>query len=202
MKRGKFIVFEGIDGCGKGTQVKLAASFIFSLNKEYDLLLTREPTRDFKEIRERLAKGTDAKKDAEWYAKMFIADRKNHIAKYILPALDNGTHVISDRYKHSTLAYQHTQGIGLNKLIEMHLGILVPDLTIIVDCPAEIAFKRRREEGATDVFDKDLEFQEALRQNYLKLKDVLKGEIIAIVDGTRSVEEVFDEVKRHIKQIL
>ena len=51
--KGKFIVFEGIDGCGKGTQLKLAASFIFDLNKDYDVYITREPTRDFKEIREK-----------------------------------------------------------------------------------------------------------------------------------------------------
>ena len=200
--KGKFIVFEGIDGCGKGTQLKLAASYIFDLNKEFDIYITREPTRDFKQIREKMAQGTDAKKDAEWYAKMFTADRKNHIEKYITPMVEKGTHVLSDRYKHSTLAYQHTQGIELKKLIEMHKGLPVPEITLIFDCPSEVAFERRKKGGATDVFDKDLKFQEELRQNYLKLKDALKGENIVIVDSTRSVEKIFVEVKHHISKIL
>ena len=199
---GKFIVFEGIDGCGKGTQLKLAASFIFDLNKDYDVYLTREPTRDFKEIRDRLAAGTDVKQDAEWYANAFVQDRKNHASNYILPALNNGTHVLSDRYKYSTLVYQSTQGMDFAKLLEMHTGLPVPDLVIIFDCPAEIAFERRNSDGATEVFDKDLKFQEKLRQNYLKIKEKFPEENIIIVDATKSAEEVFSEVKQHIKQIL
>ena len=197
----KFIVFEGIDGCGKGTQLKLASNFIFDYSKEYDVYITREPTRDFKEIRKKMAQDTDAKKDPEWYAKMFVADRKNHLENYIQPILSKGTFVISDRYKHSTLAYQHTQGMDLEELKKMHKGFLIPHLTIIFDCPAEIAFQRRKEEGATDVFDKDLKFQETLRKNYLKLKDDL-NENIVIVDATKSVKEVFEDVKQHLKTIL
>jgi len=202
MTKGKFIVFEGIDGCGKGTQIKLAASYLFDLNKDYDVFITREPTRDFKEIRERMAKDNDAKHDAEWYAKMFVADRKNHIQKHILPALENGTHVLSDRYKYSTLVYQHTQGIPIEELIKMHAGLIIPDLTIIFDCPPEIAFKRRKLSGATDVFEKDLKFQEELRKNYLLLKDALPYENIVIIDSTKQVSEVFEEVKKHITKIL
>ena len=199
---GKFIVFEGIDGCGKGTQLKLAASFLFDINKDHDVYKTREPTRDFKEIRERLAKGTDVKQDAEWYANAFVADRENHLSNYIQPAITRGTHVLCDRFKHSTLAYQQAQGMSIQKLLDMHSGLLIPDLTIIFDCPAEIAFERRKTEGATEVFDKDLEFQEQLRQNYLKLKEVLSQENIVIIDATKSVEEIFNEVKEHIKKIL
>jgi len=200
--RGKFIVFEGIDGCGKGAQIKRAGPYIFDLSKEYDCLTTREPTRDFKEIRQRMAQGTDVKKDAEWYAKMFVADRRNHVEKYIQYLINLGTHVLTDRYKHSTLAYQHTQGIELSKLIEMHEGFLVPDLTLIFDCPAKLAFQRRRYEGATDVFDKDLEFQESLRKNYLKLKDILEGENIVIIDGSKPIDEVFSQTKEELDKIL
>ena len=200
--QGKFIVFEGIDGCGKGTQLKLAASFIFDLSKDYDVYITREPTRDFKEIRERMAAGTDVKQDAEWYANAFVQDRKNHASKYIQPALNNGTQVLSDRYKYSTLIYQSTQGMDFAKLTEMHAGLPVPDLIIIFDCSAKIAFQRRKADGATDVFDKDLEFQEKLRQNYLNLKEKFPEENIIIIDATKATAEVFNEVKQHIKQIL
>jgi len=202
--RGRFIVFEGIDGCGKGTQLKLAHSYIWDLSKYIDILTTREPHRDFKEIRERMAKGTDAKQDAEWYARAFVADRKNHIQKYIQPDLDKGIHVLSDRYKLSTLAYQHTQGMDLGYLIEMHRGLLVPDLTIIFDCPADIAQQRRRFEGraVTDVFENSLEFQEQLRQNYLKLPGILSGEKIIVIDSTPEPNVISEQVKTHLDELL
>lgn len=200
--RGKFIVFEGIDGCGKGTQLKLAASYLFDKNKDNDLYLTREPTKDFHEIRERMSKGNDVTKDVEWYTQMFVEDRRNHVKKYINPALENGIHVLCDRYKYSTLAYQQTQGMCLKSLINMHKGLIVPDLVLIYDCDPEIAFNRRKNDGATDVFDKDLEFQRRLRENYLKLKDILKKENIQIINSNFSIEDIFCETKFHITSIF
>ncbi|MAH03186.1 dTMP kinase [Candidatus Pacearchaeota archaeon] len=205
MTYGKFIVFEGIDGCGKATQLKLAHAYLWNLNKEIDMLTTREPTRDFKEIREKMERGTDVKDDKEWYAKQFISDRLNHCESYIDPALGNGTHVLCDRYKHSTLTYQHTQGMDFKKLVDMHKycpQILTPDLTLIYDCPAKIAFKRRQDEGAIDVFDKNLKFQEKLRKNYLKLPKKLSKEKIIIINATPSKENVFKETKKHLDYLL
>ena len=194
----KFIVFEGIDGCGKGTQLNKVASYLFKKSKEIDLYITREPTRDFKQIREKLAKDTDAKSTPEWYAEMFVKDRINHINNYIQPALNNNKLVLCDRYKYSTLAYQHTQGMDIKQLQEMHKGLLIPDLTFIFDCPAEIAFERRKADGATEVFDKDIKFQEELRQNYLKLKD----DNIIIIDATKSIEQVYQEIIKHIDALF
>ena len=200
--KGKFIVFEGIDGCGKGTQLKLAASYLFDKDKDYDIYKTREPTRNFKEIREKLEQGKDVSQDGEWYAQMFVTDRKHHVENHIQPALNQGTHVLCDRFKHSTLAYQNAQGLPFSRLIEMHQGILVPDLTLIFDCPAKIAFERRKIGGATEVFDKDLEFQEKLRQNYLKLKEELKDENIVIINATKSKQEVFEQVKKVLDSLF
>lgn len=202
---GKFIVFEGIDGCGKGTQLKKVHSYLWSLDKNIDIYSTREPTRDYQEIRKRMAKGTNVKKDAQWYASKFVEDRYNH-ARTIRQAISKGVMVLCDRYMLSTLAYQHTQGLKLNELIKMHQGILVPDLTLIVDCPAKIAFERRREEGAPDVFDRDLEFQEKLRKNYIKIKGILEqkkiGGDIEIIDGSKSVGEVFEQVKNTLESFF
>ncbi len=200
--KGKFIVFEGIDGCGKGTQMKKAVSYTFDRNKDYDLYMTREPTRDFKEIREKMVADTEAKKDVEWYTRMFIKDRRNHVDKYILPALRNGTHVFSDRYKHSTMAYQHTQGADISYLRNIHYPMPVPDITFIFDCPAEIAFERRKAEGATEVFDKDLGFQEELRHNYLKLKKELQKENIVVIDSNDKVKRIFEDVRSELDKIL
>ena len=113
--RGKFVVFEGIDGSSKGTQLKLSANYLFDLNKEYDVYITREPTRDYKEIRNRMSRAKRTSEDAQYYATAFFEDRANHVKKYIEPCLNNGTHVLCDRYKHSTLAYQHAQGIDLQE---------------------------------------------------------------------------------------
>merc|ERR1711941_1544 len=136
-------------------------------------------------------------------AEMFVKDRRNHIDNYIEPALARGTHVLCDRYKHSTLAYQHTQGLPLERLQAMHQDMLVPDLTLIFDCDVETAFKRRHTEGATDVFEKSAEFQESLRSNYVKLKDALPAdERVVIVRSDRPVEEIADEVQRLIQSIL
>ena len=203
-KKGLFIVFEGIDGCGKGTQLKLAHNYLWGLSKGIDILTTREPTRDFSQIRERMKKGKNVLDDREWYAKMFIADRTSHCRDHISPALERGTHVLCDRYKHSTLTYQHTQGMDFQKLVEMHSNkeILVPDLTLIYDCPAEVAFERRRKEGATDVFERDLGFQENLRENYLELPERLPEENIKIIDSTPSIEGVFEETKKHLDSLL
>lgn len=200
--KGKFIVFEGIDGCGKGTQLKLIHSYLWGLSKEIDVYTTREPTRDYKEIRKEMAKGTDVKKDAEWYAQMFVQDRWDHVRNYIKPALERGIIVLCDRYKLSTLAYQHTQGMALDDLLKMHKELLVPDLTMIFDCPAETAFERRKKEGSIDVFDKDLEFQKKLRQNYLKLKDILFDENMVIINGSKSVDDVFVEVQGHLGKLF
>jgi len=203
--RGKFIVFEGIDGSGKGTQMKLCASFIFDLNKDFDVYLTREPTRDFKEIRRAMAQATNARDSPEWYAEMFVKDRRHHVDLHIEPALARGTHVLCDRYKHSTLAYQHTQGLPLEQLQVMHAGLLVPDLTLIFDCDVPTAFARRHADGATDVFEKDSAFQEQLRANYHKVHQMLttqQGERVAIVRSDRPVEEVALEVRQLVSNIL
>eukprot|EP01090_Pellita_catalonica_P010911 TRINITY_DN22372_c0_g1_i1.p1 TRINITY_DN22372_c0_g1~~TRINITY_DN22372_c0_g1_i1.p1 ORF type:complete len:171 (-),score=20.86 TRINITY_DN22372_c0_g1_i1:317-781(-) len=151
-----------------------------------------------------MAAGKDVGEKAEWYAKVFVQDRQNHLSKYIIPALDNGTHVICDRYKHSTLCYQHTQGMSLSTLTDMHAGMLVPDLTIIFDCPAAIAYERRQANNPVDVFDKDIVFQERLRQNYLKVADLLQktGDPILIINAERSINEIATDVEIAIKNVL
>ncbi len=199
--KGKLIVFEGVDGCGKTTQLKLTHSYLWDLDKKTDVYTTREPTRDFKETRERMAKGVNVKEDAEWYTEAFIQDRKNHLKYDIIPRINRGSYVLCDRYKYSTLAYQHTQGINLERLIDMHSGLLIPDLILIFDCPAEIAFERRKKK-AKDVFEKDLKFQKKLRKNYLELKDILSDENIVIINTEPPIEEVFEEIKKYIQKIL
>ncbi len=203
--RGKFIVFDGLDGCGKGTQLARLTRYIFNKDKSNSVFLTREPYRSkyYTEIRRILKESADPKENAELLAHLFVEDRKVH-AGLIERHLREGDYVVCDRYKYSTLAYQQTQGIKLEKLIKMHEGILVPDLTLIIDVPAEIAMERLAKDAGREykeVFEK-LEFQGKLRKNYLALPKQLPDERIVVIDGSGSASEVFDAVRSEFDKLI
>lgn len=204
-KRGKFIVFDGLDGSGKGVQAKKLHNYLFDKDKKNHVLLTREPyySEYYEEIRKILKESKNPRDNAERLAELFVADRKEHI-KILKPDLKEGVHVVCDRYKYSTLAYQQTQGVPLEKLIKMHDGVLIPDLILIVDVPAEVAMKRIAEDAGREykeVFE-DLAFQEQLRKNFLALPKQFPEERIIVIDGNRSVLEVFESVKQEVDKLL
>lgn len=193
-KRGKFIVLEGIDGCGKSSQMFNIAKFITNKSKYNHILVTREPYKS-REIRQILRQDSDSYSQARKLAELFIQDRKEHIEEIILPALSKGVHVISDRYKLSTIAYQSVQGIPVQELIDAHKGMLIPDIIIIIDVPVEVAEKRMRKEIRNEnKFEANTEFKDKLRQRYLEMPKVLNGEKIVVIDGTKTIEETGKEI--------
>ena len=203
---GKFIVIDGMDGSGKTTQIMKIVNYIFKKDKRNHVVLTREPYKstDGLEIRRLLGESKDPMEKGYKLADLFVNDRKFHIKEVIEPALAEGLYVVSDRYKYSTLAYQQTQGVPLEKLMEMHKTLLVPDLTLIFDVSAEIAMQRMSKDairGKKEVFEQ-LEFQAKLRHNYLALKDQLPNENIVIVDASKSIDEVFSQLKAEVDKIL
>ena len=203
--KGKFIVLDGLDGSGKGTQVKLLADYFFDRDKKNHIFLTREPYNSeyYEEIRRLLKSGLNPRDNTERLAELFIADRRIHAA-LIESLLSQGIDVVSDRYKYSTLAYQQTQGISLQKLIDMHKGILIPDLTLIIDTLAEIALERIiKDEGREykEVFEQK-DFQEKLRENYLAFSEQLADEKIIVIDGNKSIAKVFESIKKEVEKIL
>jgi len=195
-RRGIFIVFEGIDGCGKSTQIKRFADYLFNLDKYNHIVLTRNPYKDI-DIRNILKEDSNPLTKAERLAELFIQDREKHVKELILPNLKKGCFVISDRFKLSTIAYQSAQGLDINELIKRNNKFPVPDITFLIDLPVEEAIKRRKEEKERDEqkFESDKEFQEKVRVNYLKIKELLKENII-IIDGNRSVDEIFFDIKK------
>jgi len=204
--QGKFIVIDGMDGSGKTTQIMKIVNYIFKKDKRNHLVLTREPyASDFGlEIRRLLAESTNPMENGLKMADLFVSDRKVHVEKIIAPSLAKGMQVLCDRFKYSTLAYQQTQGIPLQRLIEMHKGMVVPNLVLIFDLPARIAVERMSKDGIRgrkEVFEK-LEFQEKLRHNYHALKEQLPNENIVIVDASKSIEEVFSQLKAEVNKIL
>jgi len=194
MKKGLFITFEGIDGCGKSTQVRMLAKYILELSKYNHVLMTREPYQDAN-IRKILQEEEDPYSRGEKLARMFIEDRKKHLREVICPNISRGVHVVSDRYAFSTLAYQQTQGVQLNRLLEMHKCLPIADIIFIVDIPAREAMQRMKKDNVRKTeqkFEKNIEFIEKLRINYLKLAELPNHRVI-VIDGRKKPEEIFEK---------
>src|SRR3989338_2485061 len=99
---GIFVVFDGIDGCGKTTQLKKFVDYIFQRNKYNNIIVTREPYKET-DARKILYEGRDSSSQSEKLADLFINDRKRHAEDLIMPSLNKGWYVVCDRYKLSTI---------------------------------------------------------------------------------------------------
>ena len=204
--KGKFIVLEGIDGAGTTTQLAKLTSY-FSDKEGFHVFLTKEPTgfEIGKKIKENLKKdkaaGVDPfKEKGEEYAQLYVEDRIWHTKNIIVPLLEKGVHVVSDRYKYTTLSYQWAQGLEFNRLVEMHEGLIIPDLVILLDLPAEEALRRRVQSKSTPELFEKLEFQEECRKNYLAMVDKL-DETIVVIDGSKSVEDVAGKIIQEVDKL-
>jgi len=210
MARGKFIVFEGINGCGKGVQIDSFAAYLRSLGKAVPIFTTGEPSQ-FSEYgakaRELLAADGDPYQNQLAAVTNFSLDRGVHNGVFV-PLLERGITVLSDRYWHSTFAFQMAQGVSAEEIARRNRGLRVPDLTVILDVPSDVAQERivRRLGGERRKFERDLSFVDKVRQNYLQLHDILPGLIgdrsIVVVDGNRSVDEVAKNVQDLYKKFL
>ena len=202
-KKGYFITFEGADGCGKTTQIKLLNKYLIDMGAK--TLLTLEPGGSDlgKSLREILLHYDKPVADrAETF--LYLADRAQHVNNIIKPALDDKKIVLCDRYVDSTLAYQGYARGGsieeLNTLNNIATGGLKSDLTIVFDIESEIAQKRL---GTTkDRLEKEgLEFHKKIRAGYLELAK-LEQERIKVINANRSIEEIFSDVKKIVGELL
>ena len=197
-RRGAFITLEGGEGGGKSTQVKALVARLEAAG--LDVIATREPggSDAAESIRAALLAGTFEKLGPKAEALLFAAARIDHLDRKIKPALALGTWVVSDRFHDSTRAYQGSFGQVaprfLNVLERVTLAGTSPDLTLILDLPAEVGMSRanlRRDPGRPpDRFEKEsLEFHQTLRQAFLT---IAAGEPhrCVIVDATLSREQV------------
>ncbi len=146
MTRGKFITLEGGEGAGKSTQISLLAEALRGTG--LSVHTTREPggSPGAEEIRKLLVSGAADRWDAMSEALLHFAARRDHVQKTILPKLDAGTWVLSDRFVDSTMAYQgYAQGLGrdaVETLAKLTLGDFTPDLTLILDLEVEAGLAR------------------------------------------------------------
>jgi len=206
MNKGIFIVIDGMDGCGKSEMVKLLHNYLFSKNKSYSILTTREPTKGTygKEIREILAKEKDPKESAEKLLELFIKDREEHVDNTITPFLEklNGEEtriVICDRYYYSTIAFQEVQGLDAGLIVEKNKKFPKPDVAFLLDAKSEIALERMKHRKK-EKFEQ-LEFMKELRSKFLELPKFLDDNI-KIIDASEEIHEVFEKVKEEVDKIV
>ncbi len=212
----RFITFEGIEGCGKSTQVKLAGNHLRKHGTPF--ITTEEPggTPIGRRVREMLLNNAPCdseKMHVETELLLFLAARAQHVRETIRPSLEEGKVVLCDRFSDATVAYQgFGRGVdtGLIRLInDFASGGLKPGLTILFDLPVEMGLKRAIErisshEGirGEDRFEREaLEFHNRVREGYLSLARN-EPDRIRIVDASKDVESVHRDVCVHLSPFI
>lgn len=195
MGRGKFIVFEGTDGSGKSTQMKLLGKHLAA--QGVPVSLTHEPTRSpFGELLHSCMSGK-VDTDERAIAALFAADRIDHI-RGIISALEAGTTVLCDRYYFSSFAY-NGGFVPLDWVIELNrpaMELLRPDLVIYLDISAEDCMKRVTKRGETERYE-NLERQKLIREKYFEVFERFKEqENIVIVKSDSDLNETQTHVRR------
>jgi dTMP kinase len=190
--RGRLIALEGVDGCGKSTQAVLLASATGAL-------LTAEPgaTQLGATLRTLLLDPALPAVSERAEALLMAADRAQHVAEVVRPALDEGWWVVSERFSGSTLAYQgYGRGLDLEELRRLVLWAaqgIVPDLTVLLDVPSATA-RRRLDVGRADRLERlDADFHERVHAGYRALA-AQDPDAWVVVDGSGPVEKVAEQV--------
>lgn len=209
-KRGLFITFEGTEGSGKTTQVKLLAERLQNAGQR--VTVNQEPggTAIGKQIRRILLSPENDHMAGITELLLMFASRAQAAAEVITPALDRGEIVLSDRFTDSSLAYQGAgRGIGFEKVREAHklaLGSLMPELTIFVSVDLEAGLERAHKRNAEDIAEarldqQELEFHRRVRNGYDRIARE-EPERFRLIDGSGGVEEVaariWEVVKSHV----
>jgi len=203
-KRGRFIVFEGIDGAGKSTQIsKLAAKLKKEGRKVFE---TFEPTLSVTGGSLRDALSGNYKRSSTELAAMFLADRVFHNVNEktgIKQALEKGYDVISDRYYYSSFAYQGIDS-DLKWVMDMNLNcpdIIKPDLCIFLDLDAQSSKSRIDSNRATVEIFEETEILNSIRKRFFDVFGILKNENICIIDASHGIDEVFSEVSSAVDKL-
>lgn len=209
----KFITFEGIEGSGKSTQIKLVADYL--VQKGTSLIVTQEPsgTDIGRKIGDILFKREHRHLCAETELFLFCAARAQHVREVILPALKLNKIVLCDRFSDATYAYQGF-GRGIDhdmiKLINAYSSMLLkPDMTLLFDLPVETGLKRATERNnklnepaAADRFEREkLDFHRRIREGYLDIAGK-ESERFRVIDANRDIDVIQEEVRRCIGDFI
>jgi dTMP kinase len=210
----RFITFEGGDGTGKTSQIKILERLLASRGRSF--VSTREPggTPLGNLIRQALLEVGEQRIGSHTELFLYLADRTQHVQHVILPGLESGKIVLCDRYTDSTLAYQgFGRGMDLKMLRDLNriadLGVK-PDLTLLFDCPVDIALSRTSRRfaemgegaGREDRFENEkAEFHERVRAGFLDLARA-EPERFRIIDASRSIAHVTQDIKNLVEREL
>jgi dTMP kinase len=200
---GVFIAFEGGEGAGKSSRALALAGRLRAAG--YEAVLTHEPgdSRIGRQIRDILLDVTNDGLDPRAEALLYAADRAEHVASVVRPALDRGAVVITDRYVDSSIAYQGiARGLGAETIAELSRFAtegLLPDLTILLDVPPSVG--RRRNHGTADRLEAEADnFHVSVRAAYLA-RATTQPERYVVVDATLSAEHVDAAILDGVKKL-
>ena len=200
---GVFIAFEGGEGAGKSSRARALASRLHAAG--HDVVLTHEPgdSKIGPQIRAILLDVANAGLDPRAEALLYAADRAEHVASVVRPALERGAVVITDRYVDSSIAYQGVaRGLGADTIAELSRFAtdgLLPDLTVVLDVPPVVG--RTRLAGPADRLEAETEqFHARVRQAYLDLADGSPDRYL-LVDGTLPTEHVDAAILDGVKKL-
>jgi len=200
-----FITFEGPDGSGKTTQIKMLADYLESRGKP--VLLTREPggTVISEEIREVILAKKNLGMQHETEALLFSAARAQIVSELIRPALAEGKIVLCDRYADSTMAYQG-YGLGLDRealraITQFATDGLVPDVTFYIDVPVQVGLARRHRGETNRLDQKAAEYHQRVREGFRQLVQAEPHRWI-VIDGTQAIDDVQQEIRKELERRL
>ncbi len=212
MNEGNFIVLEGVDGAGTTTHTRLLAERL--RGRGLPVCTTREPTDGpiGTMIRQMLSgrivvPGMRGPRPPSWgtMALLFAADRLDHIEAEIAPNLQDGVIVLSDRYRHSSVAYQTLSAGGGDDILAwvrtINAHALRPDLTIVLDVPADVTRSRRRARAGQDALYEEDALQAQLVDFYLTIERYFPDEQIVHVDANRDQEAVAADIYAQVQKL-
>ncbi len=202
--RGKFITFEGCDGCGKSTQLKMFSAYLAENNIPH--IFTREPGggKISEEIRQILLSGKNMEMTDECEALLYAAARVQHLSDRVEPALAKGELVVCDRYVDSSLAYQaYGRGLGvdfISKINSFALEKYLPDVTVFINLSSEAAFARKKGADENDRLEQaGREFHKRVYDGYCQLAKENPDRYV-IIDGAQTPQEIFEDVIKALKE--
>lgn len=207
---GRLIVFEGVEGSGKTTQLQQCSDWLKAseLGNSLPVVVTREPggTSLGLELRQMLLSGQSSSIQDRTELLLYAADRVQHVEEFLKPQLAQGAIILCDRYTDSTIAYQgYGRGLDLTlieQLNQIATGGLESDLTLWLDVDAEIGLKRARQRGQADRMEQaDLEFHQRVQQGFRELAASYPQRIVRI-DASKSQEEVYLAIQTILLQRL
>lgn len=204
MKKGYFITFEGGDGAGKSTQIKKLMEYLES--KGFDVILTREPggTDIGEKIRQIILDPENKEMDSVTEAMLYAASRAQHVSQVIKPSIEAGKIVICDRFIDSSIAYQgygRNLGDSVSIINSYAVGKYMPHKTFLLKLKPQAGSLRMAGREKDRIELEAASFHQTVYDGYEALEKEYPDRIVGI-DASRTIEEIADEIKKHIDVLL